>query len=216
MVLALACFRNPAKSNMSLSRMQIGITLPAWFSLANLIRNDAVVRAVENSHIKTDGSQVKSLSFFVENRMRKLKPELREKTGSQIAQLRKDLGEDAISTTSSSSVIAYSADTPIETDGRYNDVETLIHEATFLRDDEIQSDNPRRNKHSSLDQVLAMVAGSNIKRLILGHFSSRYDNADIDAAIQAGCQKHGITIPVFRVLPGWKKVDILGSQNLNT
>jgi len=174
------------------------------------IRNDAVVRAVENSHIKTDGNQVKSLSFFVENRMRKLKPELKEKTGAEIAQLRKDLGEDAISTTSSSSVIAYSADTPIETDGRYNDVETLIHEATFLRDDEIQSDNPRRNKHSSLEQVLAMVAGSNIKRLILGHFSSRYDNADIDAAIKRGCQKHGITIPVYRILPGWKKIDILG------
>lgn len=174
------------------------------------IRNDAVVRAVENSHIKTDGNQVKSLSFFVENRMRKLKPELKKKTGAEIAQLRKDLGEDAISTTSSSSVIAYSADTPIETDGRYNDVETLIHEATFLRDDEIQSDNPRRNKHSSLEQVLAMVAGSNIQRLILGHFSSRYDNADIDAAIKRGCQQHGITIPVYRLLPGGKKIDILG------
>ena len=179
------------------------------------IRNDLVVRTLENSHIKTDGRQVKSLSFFVENRVKKLKPELKEKTGSQIAQLRKDLGEDAISTTNSSSVIAYSADTPIETDGRYNDVETLIHEATFLRDDEIESDNPRRNKHSSLDQVLAMVAGSNIQRLILGHFSSRYDNDKIDAAIERGCQKYKIDIPVYRVLPGWKVVNVLGTQNLN-
>lgn len=178
------------------------------------IRNDTVVRAVENSHIKTDGTQVKSLSYFVEHRARKLRPELKDKTGAEIAQLRKDLGEAAISTLNRSSVIAYSADTPIELDGRYNDVETLIHEATFLRDDEIEPDNPRRNKHSSLEQVLMLVADSNIKRLILGHFSSRYDNDKIDAAIKSGCQKYGITIPVYRVLPGWKVVDILSGECL--
>ena len=179
------------------------------------IRNDLVVRTLENSHIKTVGSQVKSLSFFVEHRARKLKPELAGKSGAEIAQLRKDLGEDAITTASSSSVMAYSADTPIETDGRYNDVHTLIHEATFLRDDEIEPDNPRRNKHSSLDQVLKMVADSNIKRLILGHFSSRYDNDDIDKAIRRGCEQFKIEIPVYRVLPGWKVVDILERENLN-
>ena len=178
------------------------------------IRNDVIVRAVENSHIKTDGNQIKSLSYFVEHRARKLRPELKGKTGAEIAQLRKDLGEDAISTANRSSIIAYSADTPIELDGRYDEVETLIHEATFLRDDEIEPDNPRRNKHSSLEQVLKMVADSNIKRLILGHFSSRYDNANIDAEIKSGCQKHKIKIPVCRVLPGWKVVDILSGECL--
>lgn len=179
------------------------------------VRNDLVVRAMENAHIKTDGEQVKSLSFFVEHRVRKLKPEHVGKSGTQIAQIRKDQGEAAITIESSNSVLAYSADTPIEKDGRYNDVETLIHEATFLRDDEIEPDNPRRNKHSSLDQVLKMVADSNIKRLVLGHFSSRYDNDKIDKAIQNGCKELNITIPVYRLLPGWKVVDLLGTQNLN-
>ena len=178
------------------------------------IRNDTIVRAIENSHIKTDGQQIKSLSYFVEHRARKLRPELIDKTGAEIAQLRKDEGEDAISTANRSSIIAYSADTPIELDGRYDNVETLIHEATFLRDDEIEPDNPRRNKHSSLEQVLMMVAESNIKRLILGHFSSRYDNDKIDAAIKSGCQKHGVTIPVYRVLPGLKVVDILNGESI--
>ena len=57
-----------------------------------------------------------------------------------------------------------------------------------------------------------MVADSNIKRLILGHFSSRYDDDQIDAAIKSGCQKYGINIPVYRVLPGWKVVDILSGE----
>ena len=60
------------------------------------IRNDLVVRTLENSHIKTIEGQVKSLSFFVEHRARKLKPELAGKSGAEIAQLRKDLGEDSI------------------------------------------------------------------------------------------------------------------------
>ena len=59
-----------------------------------------------------------------------------------------------------------------------------------------------------------MVAESNIKRLILGHFSSRYDNDKIDAAIKLGCQKHGVTIPVYRVLPGLKVVDILDGESI--
>ncbi len=179
------------------------------------LRDDIVVRTLENRHVKTVAGQLKSLSFFIENRSLKLRPELVGKTGSEIAQLRKNHGQEAISTEHRSSLLAYSADTPIEMDGRYNDVETLIHEATFLRDDEIDPDNPRRNRHSSLEQVLTMVAESNVKRLILGHFSSRYDDADIDQAIRQGCDQRGITIPVYRLLPGQRVTNVLEQENLN-
>lgn len=178
------------------------------------LRNDMVVYAKENRHIVTTNGQLKSLSFFVDRRSRKLLPELVGKNGSEIAQIRKDQGEDAITTESRSTVMAYSADTPIEMDGRWDDVETLIHEATFLTEHEIDPDNPRRNKHSSLDQVLKMVSGSNIQRLILGHFSSRYDAEQIDKAIVGGCQLCGITIPVYRVLPGQKVANILGQESV--
>lgn len=174
------------------------------------IRNDLVVRAVENRHVIAEDGQTKSLSYFIDQRIRKLKPELRGKDGTEIAQIRKDHGESAISNETRSTILAYSADTPIEYDGRWNDVETLIHEVTFLTEDEIEPDNPRRNKHSSLDQVLKMVANSNIKRLVLGHFSSRYDDDQIDIAIKQGCDLNGISIPVFRMLPGERVVDILG------
>ena len=60
-----------------------------------------------------------------------------------------------------------------------------------------------------------MVADSNVQRLVLGHFSSRYDNDEIDKAIRRGCEHLKIEIPVYRVLPGWKVVDILGRENMN-
>lgn len=174
------------------------------------IRNDLVVRALENEHVATTGGQIKSLSFLIDEIKRKLKPELVEKSGHEIAQMRKDLGQDAITNTTRSTVFAYSADTPIATDGRWNNVQTLIHEATFLTESEIDPNNPRRNKHSSLDQVLDMVAGSKVQRLVLGHFSSRYDAEQIDSAIRSGCKDRKIGIPVYRLLPGQKVIDILG------
>ena len=142
------------------------------------IRQDVIVRAVENSHVKTANDQVKSLSYFVDSVARKLKPEFVGLPGSEIGALRKERGNDAITHEVRTTPLAFSADTPIELDGRYNTVQTLIHEATFLTEAEIEPDNPKRNKHSSLDQVMRMVAGSNIQRLILGHFSSRYDNEE--------------------------------------
>lgn len=173
------------------------------------LREDAVVRAVENQHVRANPDQTKSLSFFVDSVSRKLKPEWIGKPGSEIAQARKENGEEAISDLSRRTQLAYSGDTPIELDGRYADCETLIHEATFLTAGEIEPDNPKRNKHSSLDQVIAMVRDSNIKRLVLGHFSSRYNHDEIDQAIRRECEMNGLKIPVYRVLPGQLVRDVL-------
>ena len=173
------------------------------------IRNDLVVRAQLNRHIVAKDGEVKSLSYFVEQTKQKLRAEMQSWSRDEIVAAKKAGKADELFLETRTTVLAYSGDTPIENDGRWNDVDTLIHEATFLTSDEIEPDNPRRNKHSSLDQVLAMVVKTNIRRLVLGHFSSRYDNAEIDTAIQQGCQLNRIAIPVFRVLPGEILRDVL-------
>ncbi len=173
------------------------------------LREDAIVRTIENSHVKAGDGQTKSLSFFVDSVSRKLKPELAGLPGNEIGRIRKEQGEEAISDLSRRTILCYSGDTPIESDGRYSNVETLIHEATFLTVGEIEPDNPKRNKHSSLDQVIAMVRDSNIKQLVLGHFSSRYSHDQIDEAIRKECEMNGISIPVYRVLPGQLVRDVL-------
>lgn len=176
------------------------------------LREDAVVRAVENQHVKkTDEGQTKSLSFFVDAISRKLKPEFKGLHGSEIGKIRREQGEEAISDISRRTILTYSGDTPIELDGRYAESEILIHEATFLTAGEIEPDNPKRNKHSSLDQVIAMVRDSNIKQLVLGHFSSRYSHEQIDEAICHECEMNGIKIPVYRVLPGQLMRDVLSN-----
>lgn len=172
------------------------------------VREDLAVRAIANRHVESKPG-VKSLSYVVESISRKLKAELVGKNGSEIAMLKKQHGEEAVSDIKRSTKLIYSGDTPIETDGRYRDAEVLIHEATFLTSNEIESDNPKRNKHSSLDQVVEMVAASDVRHLILGHFSSRYSYEQIDEAIKQECERVDLKIPVYRVLPGMIGRDIL-------
>ena len=175
------------------------------------IRNDLIVRAIRNRHVESKLG-TKSLTYIAEAISKKLNPKLRGLSGAEIARIRETKGEDAVSISKRTKRLIYSGDTPIENDGRYDEVETLIHEATFLTSKEIEPDNPKRNKHSSLEQVLEMVGRSRIQRLILGHFSSRYDPSEIDQAISHGCDQFGITIPVFRILPGQIVKNILAEK----
>lgn len=167
-----------------------------------ILREDLVVRPISNRHIPAAEGESKSLSFVVETIRRKLKPEYASMSGSEIGDHQKRHGADAITDASRVTEIIYSGDTPIESDGRYNDAKVLIHEATFLSREEIDPGNPRRNKHSSLDAVMEMAAESNIGTLILGHFSSRYSDEQIDEAIDREITRCGIQCDVRRVYPG--------------
>ena len=76
----------------------------------------------------------------------------------------------------------------------------LIHEATFL---ELQAKSPARaNKHSTLEEVMEMISYSSINTLILGHFSSRYSQIEIDEKVLFFREKYGIEIPIHCIYPG--------------
>jgi ribonuclease Z len=48
--------------------------------------------------------------------------------------------------------------------------------------------------------------------LILGHFSSRYSDEQIDSSILVCCEKYGLNIPVYRILPGQGVKNILNTD----
>ena len=166
------------------------------------LRADLQIRAIRNRHVPADRSVIKSLSFIVQNEKRKLRSEFTGSPGQRIAELRKEIGDDKLFETTTDIELIYSGDTPIENDGRYANTRVLIHEATFLTRGEIEPDNPKRNKHSSLDAVMEMAADSNIQNLILSHFSSRYSNEEINEAIAKEKLRCGIDVPVFVIYPG--------------
>ncbi|MCX6182295.1 MAG: ribonuclease Z [Bacteroidetes bacterium] len=69
---------------------------------------------------------------------------------------------------------AYLSDTKVlnEAPTILNDVDLLYHEATFLND---MADRAEATHHSTAEQAAEFAAKCAAKKLILGHFSSRYD-----------------------------------------
>lgn len=193
------------------------IQMPPWTPIVSgteiAIGEGRIVKAVRNGHVRAPEEVIKSLSFQVFDIRRKLKPEFQSLPGKEIGRIRAEKGADAVTDEVRINLLSYSGDTPVETDDRYRSSEVLIHEATFL--DHSQDASLHGNRHSVLPDVLEMVADSEVKSLILGHFSSRYSAAEIDAAIRKGIQHFGIKIPVYRVLPGETAWDILQGNPVN-
>jgi ribonuclease Z len=53
------------------------------------------------------------------------------------------------------------------------DVDCLYHEATFMEDEQVRS---RQTEHSTARQAGTIALKSNVKKLIIGHYSARYMN----------------------------------------
>lgn len=161
------------------------------------------VRAFRNEHVRAEADKCKSLSFSLYFTKRKLKPEYADTEGTQLAALRQELGQDAVTFEQRQTRLIYSGDTPIKFDGRYAEAETLIHEATFLNTDELSPpDSNRHNLHSSLEQVMEMAASINVRQLLLGHFSSRYSREAIQERAMELKAKFEVDSEISLVLPG--------------
>jgi ribonuclease Z len=179
------------------------------------IKDDIIVTTVPNSHVPAAESITKSLGYKVEKVKRKLKPALAHLTGPEIKQYAELHGKDSTTMEVRTNIISYSGDTPVEDPARWNDTNILIHEATFLTGKEEAAVSGHQEKHSTLEEVIEMVSGSNVQQLVLGHFSSRYSAAEIEAAVKQLCGKYALNIPVYCVLPGEVKRDILKGERVN-
>jgi ribonuclease Z len=178
------------------------------------IQDDIVVEAIKNGHVVTDESFVKSLSYKVFQLKRKLKPEYAKLSGKEIKELIEAKGKENVTDEIRTNLISYSGDTPVEDFSRFDGSEVLIHEATFLSKQDIKL-QPHKHRHSSLEEVMEMVATIQVGKLILGHFSSRYSAEEICLKIKELCEKYHIKIPVYAVLPGEIVRDILNLQPVN-
>ena len=180
------------------------------------IKPDLYVEAAENGHIRTDGATIKSLRFFLTATKRKLKPEFTALSGHKIAELRKQHGDDHVSTPTSSTLLAYSGDSPVEPDPTtWRTPEVLIHEATFLDEATLDLTSDAYNLHSHLQGVLESVATLPLQALVLTHFSTRYSYTDIKTAIANECRRLDIRFPVHAVLPMQVTRDILQTKDYN-
>jgi ribonuclease Z len=210
------------------------VWLPATDGVEIAIAKDLLVRPMRNGHVPAAPHIIKSLGYQVIQTRKKVRPEFAHLSEDQLRQLAETAGRDSFSMEVREPLLGYSGDTPVEDGAKWNGTRVLIHEATFLGHGEgvkardygrtEHSEGPGREgarndaptkSHSTLDEVMEMVASIRVGQLILGHFSSRYSPAEIDSAIRDRCDKYAINFPVYRVLPGETVFDILGGAPLN-
>ncbi len=177
------------------------------------IKNSYSVQGFENRHIDVP-NQLKSLSYKVIETKSKLKAKFSNLNSKEIVAIKKEKGEGYIKEETKTDVLIYSGDTPVYDYSKYDKCKTLIHEATFLTKEETKNKN-NKNKHSSLEEVMEMVANISIEKLVLGHFSSRYDIDTIDENIKQQIKHYNIKIPVYRMPIGKMEKDILNGKPIN-
>jgi ribonuclease Z len=179
------------------------------------VKDDIVVEAIRNGHVPAAAGIAKSLSYKVVQVKTKLRPEFISLPGEEIRKIIQERGKEQTTQEVRTTLLGYSADTPVEDLQRWNHCQVLIHEATFLGGPEDSKIQTHGNKHSTLEEVMEMVSGLTIEQLILGHFSARYSPEQIDQKIISLCEKYAISIPVHRILPGEVVRDVLKQQPLN-
>jgi ribonuclease Z len=162
------------------------------------------VHPFRNSHIPAPEDQHKSFSFLVRESRKKLRADHAGLPAEQIMALRYSLGEAAVFEEIYTEPLGYSGDTPDADPAPWQNVHTLIHEATFLRSEDWDPANPKRNKHSTLHSVLGMVAQTQVQHLILSHFSARYGPEEIQETVARAVLRYGLKIQVDLILPGRK------------
>ena len=179
------------------------------------IKDSLYVDAIQNEHVPVKEGITRSLSFKLFQRKRKLKPELSHLSEAAIRKIALENGKDTVTEKVQDCILGYSGDMPVDNVERWNNCRILIHEATFLGGKEDINLRAHGNRHSTLEEVVEMVSNSSIEKLILGHFSSRYTQEQIDNSILHLCKQYYLHIPVFRILPGQVVSDILSRQPIN-
>jgi len=175
------------------------------------IKENTYVRTIRNGHVPVSPTIQKSLSFQLYTTKRKLKPEFQQLTKTEIMQTINMVGRDQMTEEINTNILGYSGDTPVEDLSRWENTNVLIHEATFLGNEE----KPKGNKHSRLEEVIEMISKSHIEKVVLGHFSSRYSTVEIEKAVKDLCEKYAINIPVYCVVPGAIHRNILSEKPVN-
>lgn len=170
------------------------------------------IEVVSNTHVASE--LVKSVGYKIVQSKRKLKAEFVGLSSDEIEQIAKTQGRDTITESIEEVLVAYAGDTGVETADKWRGCQTLIHEATFIDEEDFES-TKSRNLHSRLVDVLAMARDAEPQRLILHHFSSRYDHERIREEIRKLSGELRIDFPVFAILPGEVSRDVLSGPPLN-
>lgn len=143
-----------------------------------------------------------SLGYMVVREVDKVKAEFRSLPQAELDALRRAHGRSFITETVEDALFAITGDTVPLDPSTFRGVRVLLHECTFLDDDEKREEQMRGHPHSSLDEVLELARDAGVQRLGLYHISRRYDDEHILTRVREECARLGVQCSVSVALPG--------------
>ena len=179
------------------------------------IKKGFEIQAIRNEHIKFPKGVHKNLSYKLYETKTKLKSEFQFIGSQEIKKIVDEKGSAYITETVKDNIISFSGDTPVDDYSKWNGSQILIHESTFIKGNSDQPVSSHEGKHSTLEDVMQMVAEIGIEKLILTHFSARYSSEQIDSAIRKLVKELKVDIPVYAVYTGELKRNILSQMPIN-
>jgi ribonuclease Z len=172
------------------------------------LSNELGLRPIRNSHLARMGDDVRSLGYVVMRRYRRLKEEFEGLPQTELRRIGTEKGSHYLTEAREEPLLAYSGDTGLLPADTWMGAKTLIHEATFLREGEVEEGWPG-HEHSTLDQVLPMAREASPDRLIIHHVSSRYRMGEVSAEVRRLSKELGISFPIWVFPPGETVEDLL-------
>ena len=160
------------------------------------LEGDLALIPVTNTHVP--GRGVRSLGYKVVRTVRKLKAEYAGTPGAVLATMDREETTQAFERP----LLAFSGDTGPMDPATWAGQPILLHEATFLRQADVERGPERTQLHSCLDEVLDLARAARPGRLVLTHLSPRYAEAEARAAIETMAREMRLDFPVWLVPPG--------------
>ena len=170
------------------------------------------LRAYATRHIPgaDAAGRVRSLGYQIGRTVMRVRPELRSVSQKELDQIRADGGRDAITAPEEEILLTVSGDTVPLPPQTIAGTRFLLHECTFLDDDETSREEAgeRGHEHSCLTEVLDLAQAVGVERLGLYHISKRYTDEEILRAVRAGCAHRDLKCRVSVALPGRLHLDL--------
>ena len=176
--------------------------------------DDRFLRAFPTHHIPVPDPAApglpRSLGYHIGRMVDRLKPELRGKPQAEIDKYRVEHGRDALTEREEEILFSVSGDTRPLSPDTFKGTRFLLHECTFLDNDEADQAEAceRGHAHSCLGEVLDMAQAADVQHLGLYHISKRYTDEEIIRTVRAACARRDLKAKVSVALPGRLHVDL--------
>jgi ribonuclease Z len=172
------------------------------------------LRGFETDHYPpADPPRPRSLGYQIVRHVDKLKPEFQSLSQPELDAIRLEHGRAYLTETVEDVLLSITGDTMPLDPAVFRGSRVLLHECTFLEEQERREEAERGHPHSCLDEALDIAKEAEVGRLGLYHVSRRYEDEHVLARIRSRCEKSGIPFPVSVALPGRVYEDLF-AQNV--